>query len=87
MTFVATLIRDFGRYLRQDRYDLLADGLGYRQIPLYLSDAECMEMAAQLNQVLSDFVSKGSAEGRRRRTFSTIVIPEPQTTTQRESEG
>lgn len=87
MTFVATLIGDFGRYLQQDQYDLLADGVGYRQIPLYLSDAEFMEMAAQLNQVLSDFVSKGPAEGRRRRTFSTIVIPEPQTTTHRESEG
>lgn len=86
MTFLATLMGDFGRYLQQDKHDYLADGVGYRQVPLYLSDAEFMEMAGRLNRILGDYVSMGPAAGRRRRMFSTIVIPEPQTTNHQQSE-
>lgn len=36
--FVAGLLTDFGRYLDANGADLLADGVGYRQVPLELSD-------------------------------------------------
>lgn len=74
-TFVATLLGDYARYLRRERIDLAADGVGYRQVALHLSDAELAELAQALNTALRPFLEHGPAPGRRRRILSTILMP------------
>src|SRR5262245_61796902 len=43
--FLATLLGDFARYLEQKApIDLLADGVGYREVSIDVSDEEFVEM-------------------------------------------
>lgn len=74
-TFVATLLNDFAHYLERDTIDLHADGVGYRQVGLYLSDEEFLQMSIALNQALLPFLSYQPAPNRRRRVLTTIVMP------------
>ncbi|HEX6798802.1 MAG TPA: helix-turn-helix domain-containing protein [Ktedonobacterales bacterium] len=78
--FVAMLLGDFARYLEQAapdaQIDLYADGVGYRQVPFYLSDDEFAQAAAAINQALLPFLKNEPAPHRRRRLFSSIVIPD-----------
>ncbi|HKV84618.1 MAG TPA: helix-turn-helix domain-containing protein [Ktedonobacterales bacterium] len=75
--FVATLLSDFERYLpREGPIDLLADGVGYRETPFYLSDDELLQAGAALNHALLPFLSYQPAPNRRRRMFATIVFPD-----------
>jgi len=77
--FTATLLASFGRYLEQPEANPLRDGAGYRQVPLYLSDAELLEFTGRLGAVLLPALGNGPAPGRRRRVLSTILIPDPET--------
>lgn len=77
-TFVASLLGEFARYLQRDTIDLLADGVGYRQVALNLSDEELVQMAAALNAVLLPLLSNPPAPGRRRRILTTILMPAPE---------
>lgn len=77
VTFVATLIDDFSRYLNEsEEVDLLADGVGYRKIPLELSEEEFMAFSKAMNEAVLPFLNKPSSPDRRRRLFSTIVMPD-----------
>jgi DNA-binding transcriptional ArsR family regulator len=81
--FVTTLLGDFARYLRQDApIDLLADGVGYHEVPFYLSDEEFAQAAAAVNQALLPFLNNQPAPHRRRRLFSTIVFPDANPTSE-----
>jgi DNA-binding transcriptional ArsR family regulator len=75
--FVTSLLGDFARYLQQDAsIDLLADGAGYREVPLYLSDAELVQFATAVNRVALPFLENQPSPNRRRRLFATIMIPD-----------
>lgn len=74
-TFVLGLLKDFATYLQQEKIDMFADGVGYQQVALYLSDTEFMQMAMELNRAMLPFLQNTPAPGRRRRTFSTILMP------------
>jgi DNA-binding transcriptional ArsR family regulator len=74
-TFVATLLGDFARYLEREHVDLFTDNVGYRQVPLYLSDEEFTRMVVELNVVLAPVLANGPGPGRRRRLLSTVVMP------------
>ncbi len=73
--FVASLLGDFGRYLVRDSVDFVADGVGYRQVPLLLSDVEFAELAGRLNAAFAPVIGNPPAPGRRRRMFTTVVMP------------
>jgi DNA-binding transcriptional ArsR family regulator len=75
-TFAAGLIGQFERYLRRPEVDLVADGVGYRQVVLNLSDEELLEMAVALNAAVLRFMGHGPEPGRRRRLLATVVIPQ-----------
>lgn len=76
--FLAKLLNDFERYLQQDQIDLAADGVGYRQIGVYLNDEEFAQLADSLRSALRQALEAKPAPGRRRRNLATIIIPEPQ---------
>jgi hypothetical protein len=75
MTFVATLLGDFDRYLVREEFDLVRDGVGYRQLALNLSDAEFDELAAELEEALKRRMALPPGPDRVRRLLSTIVMP------------
>ena len=73
--FVVELLDHFARDLQQDRLDSVADGVGYRQAVLYLSDQELRDLAVALAGTFQQAAANEPAPGRRRRLFSTIVLP------------
>lgn len=74
-TFVATLLDDFGRYLQQDKFDILADGVGYRQVPLNLTDDELRELSFGMNEILMKYIRNTPGQGRKRRMLSSVIMP------------
>ena len=75
--FVGTLLESFGRYVESPDADLAADGAGYRQVPLWLDDDEFSSLTEELRAVLERYVDRDPGPDRRRRTLTTIVIPDP----------
>ncbi|GGO12985.1 transcriptional regulator [Microbispora rosea subsp. aerata] len=75
MTFVASLLADFDRYLARDDVDLGRDGVGYRQVAMYLNDEEFQDFLKDLRAVLTARLGNQPAPGRTRRILSTIVMP------------
>lgn len=73
--FVGTLLADYARYLRREQVDPLRDGVGYRQVPLYLSEAELMTLAAAINAAVVPMLANTPGPGRQRRTLTTIIMP------------
>lgn len=75
--FITALIGDFARYLEQRQpIDPVADGVGYRETPFYLSDEEYAQAAAALSQTLQPFLNNQPAPNRRRRLVTIITFPD-----------
>ncbi len=77
LAFCAALGEDFRRYLDRPAFDPPSDGVRYRQVPLYLDDAEYRDFLSQLDGVIAAAMARPEASGRRRRTFTHILIPGP----------
>lgn len=77
MMFVASLIDDYDRYLRQDHFNLLDDGVSFRKATLYLSDEEFAAVVKAIRSSLESAMSNQPNPERRRRTFTNIMMPEP----------
>lgn len=75
VTFAATAIDDFAAYLASGEPDLLRDGVGYRQVPLELSDAEVRRMATAISAAIAPFVGLPRTKSRTPRMLSTILMP------------
>ncbi len=75
-TFVGTLLADFAAYVESSELDLVADRVGYRQVPLWLTDDEFDGMVAEIGRVVQEHAANDPAAGRRRRLLSTIVMPD-----------
>ena len=74
--FVTTLLAMFGRYLEGgEAVDILADLVGYRQLPLYLSDAELLDLVGGMNQLMLAHLNNAPAPERRRRLFTSVLFP------------
>jgi DNA-binding transcriptional ArsR family regulator len=77
IAFVATLLDDFSRYLQHsERLDLAADGVSYHKFPLELSDEELKSLSAKMNADLAPYLDNQPGQDRRRRIFSSIVMPD-----------
>jgi hypothetical protein len=77
-TFVAALLADFDRYTGgagSEPLDLAADGVGYRQVALWLSDEEFGELVADLRAVLAARLGREPDGARRRRIVSQVFLP------------
>jgi DNA-binding transcriptional ArsR family regulator len=77
-TFVAALLADFDRYADgagDDGLDPARDGVGYRQLGLWLSDEEFTDLVAELRAVLSARTGLEPDGVRRRRIVSQVFLP------------
>lgn len=76
-TFVGTLLSDYSAYLRDNEApDLERDRVGFRRIPLWLSDAEFDDFAQAVNAALRPFIGNEPDERRRLRQLSIVVMPD-----------
>ena len=73
--FLASLLDEFGRYLDREEVDFVADGVGYRQVPLELTDQEFAELAGRLNAAVAPALGNPPGPGRTRRMLTTVVMP------------
>lgn len=83
-TFLFGLLDDFSSYLKQDSIDLAKDGVGYRQVGLYLTDEEFQAFALELSAAVRKVIHNQPNEQRIKRMFSTIVIPQAEENRQTE---
>ena len=85
-TFIGTLLAGFGRYLETGASDLVADGVGYHQTPMWLTDEELARLSERLSDVLRSGFANPPGRGRRRRLVSTVVFPEVEPSSQPKSD-
>ncbi len=78
-TFVGTLLADFASYLESGAPALSSDRVGYRQVPLWLTDEEFDALAERMATAVQEHLDNRPAPGRRRRLLSTIVMPDDRT--------
>lgn len=78
-TFVGTLLADFGAYLVSGAPNLTSDRVGYRQVPLWLTDDEFDALADSMAAAVQQHVDNPPGPGRRRRLLTTIVMPDDRT--------
>lgn len=75
LAYVAGLIRDFDRYLEQDKVDLLRDGVNYRMQGMWLNDEELEDLSLELIAALRPRLENAPAPGRKRWILGTVVMP------------
>jgi DNA-binding transcriptional ArsR family regulator len=73
--FVLGQVREFAAYLQHDRVNLLEDKVTFRQAPFYLTDAEYMELMAEVGRAFMKHLPNKPAPGRKAFMWSTIIMP------------
>lgn len=73
--FATGLIAQFGRYLERESIDLEADGVGYREMVLNLTDDEFAQLLALLSAVLLPLTKNEAGGGRTPRLLATVLLP------------
>ncbi len=76
--FVTSLLGDFSRYLGgrgEKKIDLVADGLRFGKLQLYLSEEEFEALFAQMNKSIESVLGNEPSHDRKRRIFSIMFIP------------
>ncbi|WP_379128300.1 helix-turn-helix domain-containing protein [Paenibacillus sp. sgz500958] len=79
LKFITSLIGDYSRYTSQEHYNMIQDGISFRQVHLHLNDAEYAGMLGEMRAVMGRYAANEARGDRRRRMISTIVIPEVHT--------
>lgn len=74
--FVAGLLAEFDRYLERDRVDPLADQVSFRQVALWLTDAETIELLEEVRAAFAARADRGPGDGRVLRLLSTVLVPQ-----------
>ncbi len=75
--FTVTLMDEFARYLNHTPHpDLAADGVGYTQVLVEMSDEELITFSTAINQALMPYLNGQENPQRKRRIFSTVLMPE-----------
>jgi hypothetical protein len=76
IAFLAGVLASFERYLDAGDVDLARDGVGYRHLALWLTDDELQDLLRDVGEVLRDRLGNGPGDGRVRRLFSMVLIPD-----------
>ena len=78
-SFVTTLLGEFNAYLQQSpKVDMAADGVGYSQVVLFMSDEDLMDFSRKINEALMPYITNTVEKGkqpRRKRILSTVMMP------------
>ena len=72
---IAALLADFGAYLDGGTADPSKDRVGYRQIPLWLSDEEHQQLMEHFQRLVSPMLAHRPGAGRRQYLVSPIIFP------------
>lgn len=75
--FCASLRTDLGAYLSSEQAQPLRDGVGMRQVQLYLSPEELAQLSQELNEVVKSYVQNEPGPERQGLNLATLLIPEP----------
>lgn len=73
--FATGLIAQFDRYLKRDCIDLEADGVGYREGVLNLTDDEFAAFGASLSSLVLPLIKNKPGDGRTPRLLATVLFP------------
>ncbi|MCX4391075.1 helix-turn-helix domain-containing protein [Micromonospora peucetia] len=73
--FVSSLLSEFTRYLDREHIDYAADGVGYQQLVLHLSDAELARLGQDLSALLLPLVRHEPTADRTPRLLATVLLP------------
>lgn len=73
--FMSSLLSEFSRYLGRERLDFAADGVGYHQLVLHLTDEELAAFAGDLNALLRPLMANRPGNGRVARLLATVLLP------------
>ncbi|MGV3464330.1 MAG: helix-turn-helix domain-containing protein, partial [Heyndrickxia sp.] len=73
MKFIANVLADFDRYLSNENFDLLKDGVGYRQARFYASDEEFKELAMTVAGAMGKLMNNNPSPERKTRIVTTIA--------------
>jgi DNA-binding transcriptional ArsR family regulator len=72
---MAALVAEFNTYLNEGHADPTADQVGYRQIPLWLSQDEGAALISQIHTILLSIMDNQPGPGRRLHLLSPILFP------------
>jgi len=72
---MAALIAEFGSYLDHGGADPSRDLVGYRQIPLWLTQAELTDLITKMQALLARAISHKPTSRRRQYLLSPIIFP------------
>ena len=72
---MAALVAEFNTYLNQGHADPTADKVGYRQIPLWLSQEERAELISQIHTILVSLMDNQPGSDRSLHLLSPILFP------------
>ena len=72
---MAALVAEFNTYLNQGHADPTADKVGYRQIPLWLSQEERAELVSQIYTILVSHMDNQPGPDRSLHLLSPILFP------------
>lgn len=75
MTFLTSLLTQFHDYMMADDANPMEDKLSYRQVQLYLTDDEFMEMFAKIREAILPHLQNESNKERKLYTVSNIFFP------------
>lgn len=74
--YSGALMADVDRYLARDDADPAREGLLCRQAAVWLTEEECAELAAEIEEVVTRRTRTGPGGGRTRHLVSLTVVPD-----------
>jgi len=75
MTFTASLVEDFERYLTGADVDLVRDGVSFRKGIVHLSDEEFQSVMSGIRGILESATENVPTRNRRPRMIANIIVP------------
>ena len=74
--FVASLLEDFGRYMRADDVDVVRDDVHYLQVTFNAGSKEFASFMKEQKSLIQRFAKPGATKNQVRRTVSIVTLPE-----------
>jgi DNA-binding transcriptional ArsR family regulator len=74
--FLASLLEDFGRYMRAENVDVVRDDVHYLQMTFNAAPEEFAGFMDELKALVERMAERGPAKSRVQRTLSIVTLPE-----------